>query len=261
MSAREFSPITVIVPLRNLSGNLDAIEGWLPKALGLGFKVIIVDDASSIETKLKLNEIEIISDSHRLTIVHGIFGGPGAARNKGLELASPGWIIFWDSDDQPDVYSTFEMIVNAESEKKKIAVGMWRKSQQIEELVSGKSSPPKKMGNGFFQIVTNPGIWRWAFKFDTSNTCRFPNLRMGEDQLFLISLNISYWEIYRYPQEIYSYSQSSPMQLTKNLAAVRELSTIDRELKEVISRLKRPSILSICLAIKIYLVSMKWKFR
>jgi glycosyltransferase involved in cell wall biosynthesis len=262
MSVRDFSPISVIVPLHNLSGNLGEIEGWLSKALGLGFSVIIVDDASSAETKLKLIEIELKADSRKLTVIHGIFGGPGAARNKGLELASPGWIIFWDSDDQPDVFSTLEMIVNAESKNKTIAVGMWQKMPQGEEFTSDTTSAQaKRMGNDFFQIITNPGIWRWAFKFDSSAPSKFPNLRMGEDQLFLVSLNIPYSEVYRYPQVIYSYNQSSPTQLTKNQTALRELSSIDSEVRKVFSRLKRPSLLSICLAIKIYLISIKWKFR
>ena len=261
MSARDFSPISVIVPLRNLSGNLGEIEGWLSKALGLGFSVIIVDDASSAETKLKLIEVELNADSRKLTVIHGIFGGPGAARNKGLELASPGWIIFWDSDDRPDVFLTLEMIVNAELKNKKVAVGMWQKMRQDESTRGTNSVKAKGMGNDFFQIVNNPGIWRWAFKFDSSAPSKFPNLRMGEDQLFLVSLNIPYSQIYRYPQVIYSYNQSSPTQLTKNQTALRELSSIDSELRKVFSRLKRPSLLSIFLAMKIYLISIKWKFR
>lgn len=76
----------------------------LPRAIkdvlaqeGVDFELVIVDDGSTDDTRSYLDSI---SDS-RVVVVHRENGGPSAARNSGIAVASGDWIVILDDDDHP----------------------------------------------------------------------------------------------------------------------------------------------------------------
>lgn len=64
-------------------------------------QLIVVDDASPHPARVELEGIELPANL-RLRILEQANGGPGAARNKGLDEAGPvsGYLAFLDSDDE-----------------------------------------------------------------------------------------------------------------------------------------------------------------
>jgi succinoglycan biosynthesis protein ExoW len=65
------------------------------------FTIVVVDDGSPVPAQAVLDDIPI-ADPHRLVLVRQPNGGPGAARNRGIEEAlklAPDYMAFIDSDD------------------------------------------------------------------------------------------------------------------------------------------------------------------
>lgn len=89
--------ISVIVPVYNSADTLcDCVESVL-KADFKDLELILVDDGSEDES------LEIIAEycemDSRVRFINGEHLGPGAARNRGLDMASGLWVTFIDSDD------------------------------------------------------------------------------------------------------------------------------------------------------------------
>lgn len=91
--------VSVVIPTYNRSAFL---RETLSSVLDQTFKdveVLVVDDGSTDETSLVLEEITR-HDSRVRMIRHAGPHGPGAARNAGIAQARGGWVAFLDSDDR-----------------------------------------------------------------------------------------------------------------------------------------------------------------
>lgn len=90
--------ISFIIPSYNvekyITQCLDSI--CLQQHMGLTFEIIVIDDGSSDRTVKLVSEYTKCSKLSLITQKHC---GPGAARNKGIEVASGEWVCFVDSDD------------------------------------------------------------------------------------------------------------------------------------------------------------------
>lgn len=89
--------ISVVIPAYNRE---DTIETAVRSVLRQSFadlEVIVVDDASSDATTLR---VEAIDDPRLRLIRHEINQGGAAARNTGIAAARGEWIAFQDSDDE-----------------------------------------------------------------------------------------------------------------------------------------------------------------
>lgn len=89
--------ISVIVPVYN-------VEKFLPKCLDsilkqtfLDFELILVDDGST-DLSGKICD-EYAKLDKRIIVIHQQNGGPGKARNTGIQIAKGAYITFADSDD------------------------------------------------------------------------------------------------------------------------------------------------------------------
>ena len=75
-------------------------------------------------------------------------------------------------------------------------------------------------------IALNPGLWRWIIRRNFIKTEHFPDLSMGEDQYFLISLLNREPKIVFTNQLFYEYSQSSAESLTNSKSKISDLVQI-----------------------------------
>ncbi len=87
--------ISVIVPTYNSASTLPGAIGSIRSQEWPDLEIIVVDDGSSDETSAVLNGIAA-SD---LRSARQPNMGPGAARNRGLEMARGKWVAFLDADD------------------------------------------------------------------------------------------------------------------------------------------------------------------
>ena len=214
--------IAVIVPVSRMSTKLDNLRQWLRTVDFESIEVILVHDIQDVDTGRELKEITL--NIPQIQLIEARHGSPGMARNAGLDLAKSEWIVFWDSDDLPEVAEVIKMIEIATNGNFAVAVGGFtvqtltspnlHSLHLIENSVSGKL---------FEEFGMQPGLWRWAFRNEIIGKIRFKAFRMAEDQCFLFDLNLAGQRIYVHPKSVYTYFVGDEQQLTNNPKALSDL--------------------------------------
>jgi glycosyltransferase involved in cell wall biosynthesis len=87
--------ISVVVPTYNSASSLSTAIESIRSQNWADLEIIVVDDGSSDDTPAALNRL-VGSD---LRVIRQNNRGPGAARNRGIEIASGKWMAFLDADD------------------------------------------------------------------------------------------------------------------------------------------------------------------
>lgn len=91
--------VSVIVPVYNSMPHLErALESLRAQTVG-DLEVICVDDGSSDDSLALLERYRADADFPALTVLTGEHGGPGCARNRGLDVATGTYVYFLDADD------------------------------------------------------------------------------------------------------------------------------------------------------------------
>lgn len=206
--------LSVIVPVKCMSGRLNLLESWLRQTRNLPIEVVIVHDIGDDQTSTELGLIINRNQNLRILFQEGKFGSPGSARNAGLRLASGKWVAFWDSDDFPHIDSALSAIV-ASANETAVIIGNFRIIHKNRE-----TSKPHYASLSF--VGLNPGIWRMIFRSNLLANHQFKPYRMGEDQLFIAELALPKRNIEFSNLDVYSYHTGNPGQLTSTSAAVSE---------------------------------------
>ena len=190
---------SVIIPVYNAENHLPkCLDSLLNQSLK-DIEIICINDGST-DASLHILEQYSASDS-RLTILSQSNAGAGAARNRGLELASGEYLSFLDADDWFDEHMLEKAYTRASSTHSDICIFQ---ATQFDES-SGKTHPitwgfntkwiPAKetfshddVPKHFFQIFMG---WAWDKVFRTefirSHNLEFPPLHNSEDQAFVFS--------------------------------------------------------------------------
>lgn len=179
--------LTVVVPFISLTPQM---RTWVPEALKSGITVMLVHDqtVSNVGTNFGWESKQIIQDfvSQGASLIEGHFGNPGAARNIGLGAVTSTWVAFWDSDDIPIVKNAVRALSDPSNPDFDYLVGDFIKKKATQEsrtneIVRDRSVPA---------IAIHPGIWRFIIQKNTIGELRFPDLIMGEDQVFLANYGL-----------------------------------------------------------------------
>lgn len=209
--------LTVITPVTSMAGKLHDLKSWVHLAGNLNVSVVLVHDFRDEETEMELTEIEN-SYSH-VRLISGKFGSPGAARNAGLHNLDADWLAFWDCDDRPEVQSFINMIEYGSHQE--ILVGNYQEFKEgfsrSENIVQIDSK------NSMASLISNPGIWRIAFRQSAIHGVLFQPLKMAEDQLFLYEVLSRDPLVSFHPEVVYGYRRGFPGQLTLNRVAMKDL--------------------------------------
>lgn len=206
--------LTAVVPVSRMAGRLDSLKSWLIQAASLPIEIVIVHDVQDDDTSEELQSLVHQDESGMLFFVEGKFGSPGAARNEGLNLAQGEWIVFWDSDDTPNVLSVMSSI-NGANENTQVIIGNFKVS-------NGDQTTLIKHFNSKNFVALYPGLWRLVFRREAIKNLRFKNLRMGEDQLYIAETGINQQQTEFVELDFYTYRIGHPSQLTVNPSAVYE---------------------------------------
>ena len=207
--------LSAVVPFTKLTPQM---LSWVPTALKSNIAVILVHDDHSFEGDIdgsdRLIDIELLK-ALGAVVIHGNFGNPGAARNRGLKEVKSEWVTFWDSDDSPLVAKVMRAFVDGEISDIDYIVGDFITKSQSNEL------PEYKIFNdrNIYSIATHPGIWRFIFRTRTLEMTRFPELSMGEDQIFLANYGLASHRGKFLGFETYEYFLSNPDSLTNSPAS------------------------------------------
>ena len=206
------------MPVTRMAGKLQRLNNSVTECVQLGIETIIIHDIRDAETEIELRELETRFDSNLVKVFTEKIGSPGITRNLGILNATGSWISFWDSDDKPLPYAFKSMVENAQLAKKKVAVGSFKFLEEEKNQTKTQS-----FGSSLKDIGRMPGIWRFAFSREFIGSTRFTEYSMGEDQVFLASLNIDLNQIYHSPDVVYLYDNHFQGQLTGNLTAIAEV--------------------------------------
>ncbi len=197
--------LSIIVPVGPISGRMENIERWIPECPPEFEIILIVDEYGDSTFELLSEFLESKLNKAQITLLRGRFGGPGLARNKGLEISRGAWIVFWDSDDLPNVKAVSRVLSKVNGNEDVIVCGYEVVNRDLKTSYVTKS---------LAKLACNPGIWRILINQESIQDSNFPDIRLGEDQVFLSKL-IDYSKHIVYEDLcIYSYFTSLTGQLT-----------------------------------------------
>lgn len=210
--------LSVVVPVSKMAGKLNRLSNWLDELDFQECEVFLVHDIQDIRTGPELEDLIMRRAKSNLKLLSGSWNNPGGPRNFGLSQIQGKWATFWDSDDLPQVVNVLRALKSGSEYD--VLVG----SFQLVDSTTGnvlRTEVVKELEDIFF----NPGIWRMIFKSNLLMDLKFPELRMGEDQLFLLDLKI-YDKKIKFSNEIfYQYFRNHPGQLTAQKSAISDLQT------------------------------------
>ena len=207
--------LSVIVPLTQMAGRLANLNTWFSQSASLPINIVIVHDIQDQYTSIELSELVKKHSQLEIEVIEGIFGSPGLARNAGLKNPLATWTAFWDADDLPDPREALAAIAQSGTQSEVIIGNFTINSPKGIVNLDHK----KRVEN----VALNPGLWRIIIRSSELTGISFSDARMGEDQLFLIDLNLGSKEIFFSDRFFYQYFQGSPMQLTANQESINEV--------------------------------------
>lgn len=220
--------LTVVTPVARMADRLQNLRSWITNLGDMPLEVILVHDRQDLRTGYELASIARTLNDSRVMVIEGEFGGPGLARNVGLEAAHGEWVCFWDSDDVPEVEEFFSMVHKANALEFECVVGGFT----AEHDVTHANKVHLLSSNYLNEIALNPGIWRFAFRRTAIDNLRFSKLLMAEDQIFLANLGIPDRKIQIHSKSVYKYFIGESFHLTRREEALADLpKAIDLILK------------------------------
>jgi hypothetical protein len=216
------SLLTAIVPVHKMAGRLDNLKQWVGESLRLNIRIVLVHDFGDVETEQELKNFVESQKHQNLFFITGNYGGPGLARNAGMPLIDTEYFCFWDSDDIPLVQNFYLMVCHAVENEIEIAVGEYKSSDNKLSQRKKSASATCQLTN---QVALSPGLWRMAFQSTKFIERRFRNLRLAEDQLYLVDLDFAEHKINFFPKVVYRYNLESPNSLTKQRVNLTHITT------------------------------------
>lgn len=205
--------LTVVVPFTEPT---EQMRSWIPQAIKLGIDVVLVHD--QLRNKGNFSENQIQDSQIQLFVKSGArlftgeFGNPGAARNFGKAEASTKWLTFWDSDDLPKLHSVASAIYKYGDSDFDYLIGDYTINNQSSSVTQFKSMNDRTL----HAVAMRPGIWRFIFNRKSLSETSFPELSMGEDQIFLAEYGLSKHKGKFLEVVTYEYFTANPNSLTND---------------------------------------------
>ena len=198
------------------------MESWIGDPALSNFEVILVIDSEEDQTYDETQRIvQALEGLTTVRVLTSTARNPGGTRNLGLSSASGNWVVFWDCDDTPNPSRFLKMIKQAVQAKADIAIGEYAIQTRVTRL-------EKTLGNTSTEnlletIALNPGIWRFAFKSELAKKFNFYDMRMAEDQVYLVSLLETKPDLYIFKEHVYTYWRYQGNQLTTSGSALNQI--------------------------------------
>lgn len=208
---------SIITPLYNSFELMDNYFSSMENQLFKDFELIIVDDCSTDSSYEKLKEKVKSTQLAIKPLQMTQNGGPGKARNMGIENASGEWITFVDNDDWVD--EKFLESINSIIEREKVNCVIY----DYYNWLDGKTNIARSMyinKPGFKTVsdcmvaVRNHTVGKFYKRSECENI-RFPNVRRCEDVAYVMQAIEACGNAYYYNEPLYFYRQR-PTSLSNN---------------------------------------------
>lgn len=232
--------VSIITPISGVGIDLSNLRLWLDKTTNLPIKTVLVHDEVDQEVHNNLEQMMEELNNPQITLHHGKFGSPGAARNKGLEFLNTERVVFWDSDDIGEPYNLIQAI-NAHKDSK-VIVGSFTMNSDL-NIFSSYAKILRADQTLEIQLGMSPGIWRYIFNRSVIGNTQFSTIRMGEDQQFLIELQVIPKITTITDSILYNYFVGNSFHLTSQHSAQLEVIQTFSEMQKLF--IKRPQKLNL----------------
>ncbi len=198
--------ISIIVPITRMFGRLGVLKSWIAEIDFQKIEVILVHD---LQDELTSDNLRLISSEYpKLQVIEKTYQSAGLARNAGIQEARGKWIVFWDSDDKPNVSELDKFLIDQDVDSFDVHV--------FNFLIEANGETIYHKTRNWRGIAFEPGIWRMIFSRSTIENSLFPNFPLGEDQYFLGLINLSRRRVSFRNQPIYTYQSGVDGQATSN---------------------------------------------
>lgn len=190
--------VSVIIPVYNVEKYVaDCIESIIRQTY-TNLEILLVDDGSKDNSGQICDEYA--KRDGRIKVIHKENGGVSSARNKGLELAQGDYVTFVDSDDFVSKEYVQALYTNMQEQNADLTFCGFVFSGK--KNVSGKEKRPSRMEIDFNSPNTIKYMGRFLrvgsyimgsscrvlYKKETIEGLSFqPNIRIGEDLLFVLN--------------------------------------------------------------------------
>lgn len=193
---KKLPQVSIVIPVYNVAPYLrECLDSVRAQSLQ-DIEIICVDDGSIDESSMILKEYEKMD--HRFCVIYQKNGGPGKARNKGLNFVTGKYLIFLDSDDRFEGKMLEEMLERADRTKAEIVIcrsdgfetssGLPQPSEWMlkKELLPDFTFTPPEIAPHLFQFTYG---WPWdklyLTEFVKKEGLIFPALPNSEDLVFV----------------------------------------------------------------------------
>lgn len=200
--------LSIVLPIRNdpasralagLSSQLKELCRGTPPAVEL----VVVDDASFDGTVGMAKEVLQGLEGAKLVELESN-GGPGKARNAGLDAAAGEYVVFVDADDDLDVVVVLEGVSLArESAADVVSLGY--------QEIGGNREPyivtPQGHASLSSMLSRRAAVWRFIYRreFLADGDIRFPELYYAEDVVFALRVAEANPKVASLPRCAYTY--------------------------------------------------------
>jgi hypothetical protein len=211
--------LTAIVPVSSFRDDSERLALWISRPEIESLSVIIVFDGLEPPAKL----VSLIQGKSQIRLLKGQFSGPGPSRNAGLKFVTTQYVCFWDSDDYPIVeqYSiALDEILKSQGD---VAIAQF---EMFHEDLSTEQKQIKiipHLDDLAVELTQNPGIWRFIFSTSSIQGIEFPDIPMGEDQVFISRYFSRSRKVTLLNYPTYRYVRHSDIQLTKDPISIDRL--------------------------------------
>lgn len=207
--------IALIVPFKNA-------KAWLPrclKSIDPRFELILVDDHSDDGTNIKeLAAKHLRGEAYFLKLHNQVHTGVADARNLGLAQAhyigGADYITFLDADDElaPDAYDQIKAAIAEAPDAPIIQLN------HAFAKTDGSKWPRLPNKRGTYELSNLPKLWASScnkiIKADLVKAIRFPDLRHGEDEIFILECLAKARRIYNSERIALYYHKDNPNSLS-----------------------------------------------
>ena len=238
--------ISAVIPVGNFhqdNGNISQMMKQLDKDI---FEVILVLDNQTLED-YRLAELMLQASGLRGKVLIVNCKNPGGARNAGIQNSQSEWLVFWDSDDTCYPENLISLVNGAIASNSQLAIGGFCIEHSLGEVTN---QFPIDIEKWRLQVGVNPGLWRMAFNRTLITGIEFPELSMGEDQVFLSRAEMKNPKTYVADHLVYKYRVGVANQLTSNQARIKDLVIAHKLMLQINSSLPHKSVLVRCMIIR-----------
>lgn len=238
--------VSVIMPVYNSSRFLNMSIDSIQKQTLKDIEIICVDDGSTDDSLDVLNDLK--NKYENIKIISQENSGPGVARNTGIKNAKGDYIAFLDSDDIYLEDTALEQMYNLGKSKdfNLVCANLKRINQDYTidvnyDFINSRFTYFYKQDVLKSEDYGIPfAFYRNLFKrsFIEENGVDFPDLRFGEDPVFMVNVLVNINEFLALPIDFYGYNHSIGGGVNEKIANFEKKYDYIKHFKDIFDILK-----------------------